>query len=523
MSNISITYDGKNVFNNIPTPFISVSQDFIDYGTRWDQVTNLSLDGQITGGFAGKNNFDILNSRALGLVKDFSKNYKNFTINQGGNTLYEGIAVINSINFNESDWYSVLPYNIDLSIYEENLFSDYYGIVEPEESFSFSEEEGLIVDFTHSLSAKGLFPNAIEQAKNWVIARTGEIDKIKPILIKNSSKSYLLQSIEEKVDRFNGVYSWVANYKKSIDNESPDKAFLSYSIELSSGIEDGFILANINGSLEGNSIDLLRQEFNKLQLFNICSKVTSEAFDTPIFNQPRSASIQEIPIENKLTFSYSFNNDFSPEIINNYSVDINTDSLTCITNVNLNANISCKYGDIKTKWEKVKLFYQDNFNPFSIAQEEYQKESTNKLNVNPITESIKYDEFNATIQYSAQYTDKKQAFREDILNMSSSATLSPSIKIHVPKTSAFVPREHNIQNLNTANRTTLNINVTAVGRMNASINTVESTAAGEVQRIKNNYQLGSLPFLEEKNIAKNDDLKTVTINETWSYEGNIIT
>jgi hypothetical protein len=528
MSNISITYNGHDPFVNLPTPFISLSQDFIDFGNHWDQITNLTLNGQIieTTNLSEQNYFDSLNSKMLALIDIFSKNYKTLNISAEGNQLIQGLAVVNSISFEESNWFGALPYSINFSIYEPSLFSENYGVVEPSEEISFTEEDGDIVTLTHSVSAKGIFPNAIQKAKEWVLSKnTNPQDKIKPILVKDiESKSYILQSIEEKIDRFNGTYSWIGNYKKSINNESPDNAFLNYTVDLNYSIEDGLVSTTINGSLEGDLIENLRTEFENLNLFNICSNFASETFDTPIFEDPISTSIVENPGENNLTFSYTFNNDFSPQVIINVTTDVVTDNLACTTNVSVNARIFCKNGDIATRWEKVKEFYESNFDVFSIANSAYSEEidGNNSLQPNPVTESIKYDEFNAVIEHSAQYTDKRISTSNNILNMSSNVTLTPAIKIYVPNTSAFEARNHNIQNLNTANRTKINISVSVTAKLNQNISDAENVANSELNRIKNNYNVRNF-IIESQETIKNEDIKTVTINQTLSFEGTVIT
>jgi hypothetical protein len=531
MSNsINIIYNGADAFRGLcPTPFISVSQDFIDYGNDWNQVTNLTLNGQLISGGSSSTNSNFSFHNSIGdLVRRFNQNYKIIQIKENNTTLFQGMAIIDSIVIDENSWYGSIPFNINLSVYEENFFTNYYGIVEPSEEISFTEEDGDYVSLTHKISAKGLVTEnkkPLENAKSWVIQRTGNINrKITPIFIKDNQKNnYLLQSTKEVVDRFNGVFSWEAIYKKNINIESPSNAFLDYSIDISSGIQDSFILLQIDGNLKGNSLNVLKNEFDKLDLFKICNKTSLEIAKTNISSRPIKQSISNNEYSNTLTFNYSFNNDFSNDIINNYTVDINFDELKCDTSVILNATISCKYGDSKTKWDKVKTFYNNNFDPQLLARREYSKEIPNKiLNKNPITESIKYDEFNSEITYSAEYNDKRNSFNDDVLSLTSQVTLTPSINIHIPNTSVYTPREHNIQNLNCANRTMLDISVSAIAKNNKNISAATLAANGEISRIKTNY-IGSQAFTEDRQININNTSKTVSINEKLTYQGPVIT
>ena len=79
-----------------------------------------------------------------------------------------------------------------------------------------------------------------------------------------------------------------------------------------------------------------------------------------------------------------------------------------------------------------------------------------------------------------------------------------------------------MQNLNCANRSTVQFNVTAIGKINLPIATVERAVKLEINRLIGNYVKGANPIREESTINKNQDIRSVTIKETWSFEGDII-
>lgn len=532
-NNIKILYNGIDVFSGIsPTPIIGISNEIIDFGSKWNQITNITLEGQLTGQFLGSFSYQFLNESVQKLHQGFENNYKTLLIQENGSGLYTGLnTVINSINIEENSWYGVLPFTIEMSVYDSGLFQDYYHITEPEETFSFEEtDNGNNLNLSRTISAKGLVSNnknAIQNAKEWVLAKTGDVSKISPSIIPKAglvlNRPFLLQSSVETIDRFNGVYTWEGEYKKSLNLENPNNCFLNYSIDLNSGIDDGFVTAKIDGSLEGNSLSILRQEYSGLNLYNLCNTVAVNIFNSPLSSRILSQSVNETSEEKTLQFSADFNNDYSDEIINNYSVDISEDSLKCIKTVNFTTNISCRYGDIDTKWNKVYSFYKTSFFPYSLAKNEALKEyPTIVLYDTPVTESISFDEFNAQITYSAQFTDKRVSLNSDIINMSSNVTLTPSINVHVSNPSAFTLREHNIFNLMAANRTVLNISATAVAKINKNISIPELEANNELSRIKLSYLQNKNSLLEKREITRNNDIKTVTINETWSFEGGVV-
>lgn len=534
-NNVKIWYNGKDAFNGIaPTPFVAISNDYIDFGTKWNQVQNITLEGQLTGKYIGSKSFTLLNEAVASLYDNFKDNYKTFLIIEDGSTIYSADnTVINSINISQSSWYGILPFTIELSVYDSGLFKDYYGVVEPEDNYSFKEDASSILSLTRTISAKGINVNnntAIQNAKLWVASRKSST--ISPILFNNNSnlnnRPYLLYSSIETIDRFNGIYTWEGDYKKSLNLENPNNSILSYTLDLNSGIEDGLLTVTLNGNLEGTGITELRNEYNRLNLYDICNKVTNNIFKSTVTNRPIAQSVEEISEENKLGFKITFNNDYSNEIINNYTVDMSEDSLKCLRTANFSTEISCKYGDIETKWAKVQAYYNQEFVRLDFANiatnQEFNKEFSTKLNPKKITESITFDKFNAQIKYGAQFSDKQTSYDQNILSLTSNVSYNPSMNVNVPNTSAFTSREHNIQNLNAYNRAKIEISATVIAKMDQAISFAESEAQKEVNRIKDNYILNAKnPLLEDRLVSKNNNIKTATINETWTFEGPVTT
>lgn len=527
---VKIFYNGQDVFSGIaPTPFASFSEEFTDFGTKWNQVTSLNLNGQLTGNI-GLFGYTSLTQASNTLLSRFENNYKTLEIKENNTGIFSGqVAVVNSINIEDSSWQGILPFTIDISIYDSGLFSDFYGIVDPTEDFNFSDQGGDIVSFNHSLSAKGIVTNdknAIENAKHWVTSRTGDYNKITPILVRqNTGTSYILESSSETIDRFNGSYSWGASYIKSVNNESPENALLNYSINLDSGVGNNFISASIAGTLEkNNTTGILRAEYNNLDLYKLCNQSAKSVFNTDLSSRVLTESVQESLNVNNLSFSAEFNNDFEPNVINDYTVDISQDVLKCITSVSLESNISAKYGDISGRWVQVQDFYENNFSPYALTNTEYLKEVPGGLlNKNPVSESIEFNPFNAQISYSAQFEDRSRSYNQDILSLTSSVSLKPSVVIHSPKTSLFTARQHNVQNLKVSNRSNLSISVTATAKIDKNISLAEAAANNEINKIRSKY-IGtkSKQLMEERTISRNNDIKNVSINETWTYEGDII-
>jgi hypothetical protein len=526
---VEIYYNNKNAFSGLgPTPFVGIGQEFIDFGKKWNQITNLTLEGQISGKYiGGVNGFYYLNEAKDKLLDNFKQNFKTLEIRESGVPIYTGYnAIIKSIDFEESTWYALTPYSINISVYDQNLFSESFGVTSPVDEISFSESTDDILTYTRKISADGIVTqskNGIQNAKDWVTARKS-VRSIDPILVKNNSNPFLLQTQTETIDRFNNTYSWEGTYKKSVNKESPANSILSYTLDLSYNQDDGFVYVSINGTLSSNNIANLSSDFSKLNLFNICNNASINVFKKILSNRFLSQEVTESSDVNQLSFSASFNDDFSTDINNDIEVTVDQDLLKCTATVKVSATITCKYGNIVTKWGKVQDYFRNTFKPFSFASTEYTLEvgSTRVLSDKVLNESITYDQYNATISYNVEYSDKKTVLIPDVISLSSTINYIPAVTINTPMTSAFVSREHNIQNLAVSQRSKVTSSVSVTGKASSSINTLLTVTQQEVSRVISQYtSLGSKPVMESQNKTISNDTKTVSIDETWSFEGPI--
>ena len=529
-NNIEIFYNNENLFSGIsPTPFISMDQEFINFNTKWNQITKMTMNGQITGK-QGSVSFYELNKGLNLLINRLNNNYGSLVIKENSTNLFSGNnVIIDSIKTDENSFYGILPFSIDFEIYEDGLFTEYYGIKNPEENIGFSEENGYIVNLTHKISAVGLKTgnkNAIESAKNWVKMRTGNYNKIVPILIKTGNGSnFLLQSTKETVDRFNGSYAWEGSYIKSSFIESPQKAILNYTLDITSGIEDGVITVNLEGSFKNNFVtgsNSLRNEYLNYDFYKIANTESLKIYGTTLNTSPISQSITEEYNNNTLNFNLSYNSDLTSNVTNDYTVTIDTDTIKNISTATLSARIYAKYGYINTRWNLVKNYYYNNFKPFSIVFTEYQKEQNNQLFPNTTTETITFNEYDAEINYNASWTNKKISPHVDIIQFTSSVKYTPSVDIYTVNPSIVKVREHNIFKIGTANKSIIDITVSAVVKPNKNISIGISEVTKELNRVKNIYKVTTKNLLIDKKITQNELTNTYSINEKYIYEGSIL-
>ena len=209
-------------------------------------------------------------------------------------------------------------------------------------------------------------------------------------------------------------------------------------------------------------------------------------------------------------------------IINNYTVTIDTDSIKNISTVNLRSRIYGKYGTIANRWNLVQQYYNTNFNPFSLANTEYIKDKNRTLSPNTITESVTFNEYSAEIEYNGSWSNKKINYSSDILQFTSSVSYTPAVTIYSTAPSITTKREHNVYRLGTANRSLLDITVSANVKYNKSINVGISQVNAELARIKNIYEVTTNFLLIDRKETRNISTNTYSINEKYSYEGDIL-
>jgi hypothetical protein len=542
---ITVFYNNQNLFSEVgPVPFISFDQEFIDLKDRWNQITNLTFEGNLTGRFVGAKSFEEINFSLNRLLEKLQSNYGELKIieNYGQPSekeVYKSpITIIESINIDQDNWNNIQPYTIQCTIYEPGLFASGYGIVEPEETFEFRDNNDNSINFIYKVGAKGIRTNnsAIQNAKNWVLNRTGnaltyvnKYSNFRHNTYPDFRSPFLLNSIQENVNRIEGSYSVQLDFVKSNLIENINNPYiLQYNVDISSGNleNEGLLNVAINGSISSVSrtASTIRQSLRNVnitdRLYNLVLIPAIQTYRVPINRTPASQSIEELPDENRINFNYLFNNDLAGNIIKDYTYSFESDLVKNVTSVTVNATIRAKYGDLQSRWGLVKnAFESENF--FNLALTQYYLERNVKpLNRTPESESITYDELNATINYSATWTNKFKKYDSQFTSFSSQVSFIPSYNLYVSNTSAFVVNEHNVQNLRTASRAKLNININGTLKNNISIQEGKNLMLNEALSLRNRYLDGPNFLRESSEFTFNEKTvpRTLQLTEVWSFD-----
>lgn len=247
----SVTY-GSYSFPD-PLPAIAESDNLIKVAGKYDHK---SISVQAIGFITGET-LSGLNTGKMAMVSGFLDEYQDLTVTVGSDERVFSKCLVNSINFAEGDLTTILPYTVDFLTYEDETFSDYFKVENPVNTWSYSEQEGKIVQATHTVSAKGLKVDASDPFDNARDFVTGKLDGgFQFVGLFNSGSNGFLTSRTEDVDRKTDTYSVTEVYSYSAsDNPITDSGIVSLSTNINYS-KDGGLSVNVQGSLQG-SIDAI--------------------------------------------------------------------------------------------------------------------------------------------------------------------------------------------------------------------------------------------------------------------------
>ena len=151
---------------------------------KWCQVTKIGLAGRIPGTYAE------INTNRAAITFAFSSDFKTLTVKEDNGTAVTTIlefdhCIIRSVSFSPSN-FGAADYTIDIDCYESSNFNGTFGILEPTNEWSFSQQENNFVGITHKVSARGVKTSnqPIVNAKNFVnsLAGSGTFQTSAPLL-----------------------------------------------------------------------------------------------------------------------------------------------------------------------------------------------------------------------------------------------------------------------------------------------------------------------------------------------------
>ena len=432
----SITYGAYSIPS--PLPLVGESDRLMVVGGKYDhKATNINLVGYFTGATLAS-----LHLQKMQMISGFLNEYQdlNVTLDLSSKTFSK--CKIESISFSESDLTTLLPYNVSAIAYNDEDFSNYFGIENPQNSWSYSEGENRVIEATHKVSAKGIKVDNNDPLNNARYFVTGELSAGFQNLsvFHGSYNNAFLQSRNEEIDRKTSTYSVTEVYQFS----TSDRPFsnsgivnLSTSInynknnELSVSVEGsikGSIDACITGGLLGTGNFTPAQAtdaaINAIQ--NSLSSFESGSYDF-INTGPSSFEYSIDTGSNIVNFSFNFsdteNLDLIDNVLHKYSVSVNCSKDNSLCEIGVEGALSYHGATIisatglfenNSRFEQVQDAF-DNIDPYLIAKQAFvdftgvatgYRFNSSYLNDQFTNFSIKKDPIENIITYNYSYNNR---------------------------------------------------------------------------------------------------------------------
>ena len=525
---VNVTYGIYN-FPNLGTPYVTRAQEVVYYGEKWCQVTRITLKGELLG------TYNEITTARLTLESNFATDFLDLKITekQDSSAAETTIAlfpkcVVKSLDFDSFN-YGAQSYSITLESYEEENFIGTYGVLDPEDTFDYSEDEQGFVSITHKVSARGIrtgSPAALIDALNYVDARTGfNSVKITPKFIAGiSASNAVLTNISRSINRVDSSYSVEENYQVQtgdIYGVALNPGFLTtIDSNFTSGFSDEYSQINVKYSIQGDKYATASSIRAAIPTTGTLYSIASDAYGgTNIAQRPRNYSVDDNALTTKrISLTCDFTDNTFADIDNAYydfTSSLSTDNVSNETTVSLQGKFQA-IGPIKNKYAAVSGYYydtiaanQDGVTGFSygIAKQIYEKTQNlrdgvdYKLSRIPESISVNDNFFEGTISLQARFTDK------DGLNKNSetkphfhdsaySVSVTPSINTYSARPSCNKNGLYGVYNLNSATREKTSIN----GNFSATGAKYDTTVASFIDALRMAYVQGGDLIVSEESI-----------------------
>lgn len=574
----------------VPTPFVSKTfeNNYVG-GDIFSTSVSVSLSGRIAllskrEDNAG-NDYLKLSEKRDEIAKAFSgalsKNYQDFSVIGHGSEFALKNCTVESVSFSSSNYVGFVDYSISLVGYksDKDFYTANYGVNDPVDSWNYSEADDGTVSATHTISASGYntsnsAPNGFLKAKTFVESRKGTSLKISQALNKNvhPNSTLILNSINETADRLGGTYSITENYSFVTNEASESKGeesglpamqtaniLLTYEISLEDQQGTDFIAMTLSGQVSGSkdsgtTWSEIKSDFKSRNFYDLVNKAykrhingaegtrAGSSANLNLNKEPVSFSISPNEDAKTLSFSIIYDNNelFKNAKIKNassyfdYNVAFEHDNIADIVTVNCQGNIFTRGGLERKNRDALLLLDLMLDNNSKLIRDEAQfmyhkmfpTRTQYELSPRPISISAGRNEFDGTISYSAQFSDKDFPENSSIRDLNYNVDIQPAMQVYRSVPSCLENGHYLIYDMKLkTKREILSINSSATGgdRTEASFNAGETEAVNINDFLKDSFLDGEVKRLDSQNKIENKDTSSITYSRSFSQQKAINT
>lgn len=540
---VTIKYNGLNPFGT-RTPLVSTEVVFQDNNGYTSQVDRYTLSGSrprpsCNATFADyKADIDYL-------LSVFHLNFRKFEVIENGTTVFTfPQAEVKSVNFPEEGFHSFYRYEITIDCIRsyQNL-----GILDPQETIETSQEDSYIKTIRHSISCRGVGPNAVSNAvafldsrrvsvlpstfqsvdgalifpavlsKNYNVNRlTGEVSLTTVYLDGHSDIIQLQTFYEDDVLTFYGdnVYLYNANTSST----------LTYTSELSE-TADGTTIS-FSGNFQGNAINQnnemqrAKQRFDLIDWQALAQVEWQKWGESSILGKPATFTVNQNPLTGQVDFvlTWNSNNQRGAYLQENSKVSINYDGgITCFTYT----------GTIKSDWgcaaqrfaDVTALFNSTDFNARARSLwAEYGNGQT--LSWLPKSLSKSQSKFSGSMSYEMTFCQDSGVGCGCAENMIYNLSFVEDIKQYAAQPILRGLGKYYIQDLGFRNRKRFSVDGSARTSKCCTVEQAKSNIKTRINFICAQYFPFGDKILEAAQIEASESGDTISFGYSWSAASN---
>jgi hypothetical protein len=513
MANL-VQYGGFN-FSSISEgvdPFVGVSDEQILVGGKFKTLKRIIIQGKIVPDNFCSNSQDV-SSKIKTLLGALKNDFQQITA--GG--ISAQIARCESIEVNQSNIFGTADYTVNFISYPDNLSSLNFRILNPVDNRQIIENQDGTIRITRQISAQGIGPNAIPNARDFINSVSPAKNIVPPILLQIGNISASLGSslkprrMIETINRVDGTVSLDIEFLYR-SNAPNNNIILNNSVDISYDEKTGIYTVNVQGTLSAGDIESssnqikqeLKNALGRINIFNLAMSRLKASTNAGFLNkEPENFSITEDSLNNSLNFNYTFVSD-PYNVKNDITFEITRDRIKDIISITVSGTLTAR-GPQKDKKNKLQSAYSQ-LNLFNLANGFFKKNADandQKLNSNPINSTATFNQYKDTIislSYSAQFSNQFEE-NSEIIKFEYTISATPSIDIYYPI--QFLNGTNGVFDMQFFKRGTIGIDGTAIGKSISLQNTIRSLAISKLSEA-----FGSLGLVSNSSIRIEDNVSS---------------
>jgi hypothetical protein len=481
------TFDFSSVSEGVD-PFVGVSDEQVLVGGRFKTLKRVTVQGRIIPQNFCPNSQSVT-SKIKTLLNALKDDFK--ALRAGG--ISAQFARCDSIEVNQSNFFGAADYTANFICYPDALSDFNFRVLNPVDNRQIKENPDGTISITRQISAQGLSPNAIANARAFINGVTPTKDKAPDVLLKignvtDPGGSLKPRRMIETINRIEGTVSLDIEFLYR-SNAPNNNVILSNSVDISYDEKTGIYTVNVQGTLTTGDLSLdsvaiqaaLKEALGKITIFNLAlgrfKALTSGVYLNP---EPESFSIVQDTLNSSLNFNYTYISD-PYDVKEDISYEINYDRVKDITSVTVNGTLTAR-GPQKDKKSKLTAAF-NKLNLFSLANGFFEKNAESKdakLNSNPSNSTVTYNQYEDTVtslSFSVQFSNQFEENGE-IIKFEFTLSATPSIDVYYPI--QFLNGNAGIFDMNFFKRGTVGIEGSAISKNKSSDGTVRSLAESKL-------------------------------------------